>query len=126
MKTMVSVFNDLFFDFLTDILRVFPDDVEILTAQNALLQIRKVNPKLILKIWRAYIIEKYSQEIEAGSIDFFVDKDYSLDINGTDNSDKIMGFINRLREPIRNMSSDDQLIIMKYMQNLSKISILCN
>tara|TARA_B110000971_G_scaffold22030_1_gene19949 strand:+ start:17655 stop:18035 length:381 start_codon:yes stop_codon:yes gene_type:complete len=126
MKTMVSVFNDLFFDFLTDILRVFPDDVEILTAQNALLQIRKVNPKLILKIWRAYIIDKYSQEIEAGSIDFFVDKDYSLDINGTDNSDKIMGFINRLREPIRNMSSDDQLIIMKYMQNLSKISILCN
>ena len=123
---MVSVFNDLFFDFLTDILRVFPDDVEILTAQNALLQIRKVNPKLILKIWRAYIIDKYSQEIEAGSIDFFVDKDYSLDINGTDNSDKIMGFINRLREPIRNMSSDDQLIIMKYMQNLSKISILCN
>ena len=73
-----------------------------------------------------YIIDKYSQEIEAGSIDFFVDKDYSLDINGTDNSDKIMGFINRLREPIRNMSSDDQLIIMKYMQNLSKISILCN
>jgi hypothetical protein len=38
---------------------------------------------------------------------------------------KIMESINRLREPIRNMGPDNQAKVMKYIQNLTKLSELC-
>ena len=122
---ILSAFNDHFFDFLTDIQRAFPDDVDILTAKNSLLQIRKLNPKMIVKIWKTFIVDKYKSEIEAGSMDFFINKDYSSDVSVADNSDKIMASINRLREPVKNMTPEDQAKTMKYMQNLSKLSMLC-
>jgi hypothetical protein len=122
---ILSAFNDHFVDFLTDIQRAFPEDVDILAAKTSLLQIRKMNPKMIVKIWKTFIVDKYKTEIESGSIDFFINKDYSTDLVVADNSDKIMASINRLREPIKNMTPEDQAKTMKYMQNLSKLSMLC-
>jgi hypothetical protein len=122
---ILTAFNDHFVDFLTDIQRAFPDDVDILAAKNSLLQIRKLNPKMIVKIWKTFIVDKYKTEIEAGSIEFFINKDYSSDLSAADNSDKIMSSINRLREPVKNMTLEDQAKTMKYMQNLSKLSMLC-
>jgi hypothetical protein len=54
-----------------------------------------------------------------------LEKDYSSDIAESNNSDKIMESINRLREPIRNMGPDNQEKVMKYIQNLTKLSDMC-
>ena len=124
-NSILSAFNDHFFDFLNDVQNVFPDDADILTAKNALLTVRKANPKMIVKIWNAFIVGKYKSEIESGNIDFFINKDYSTDVSSASNSDKIMESINRLREPIKNMSSENQSKVMKYIQNLTKLAELC-
>ena len=58
MSNLLTAFNDHFVEFLTDIQRVFPDDVDVLTAKNALLAIRKTNPKMIVKIWTKFIVDK--------------------------------------------------------------------
>jgi hypothetical protein len=125
MSNILAAFNDHFLEFLNDIQRVFPEDVDILTAKNALTTIRKANPKMIVKIWRAFIAEKYRDHILAGNIAFFIDKDYGADVSIAQNSDKIMESINRLREPIRNMGAENQAVVMKYIQNLTKLSELC-
>jgi hypothetical protein len=114
-----------FFEFLNDVQNVFPEDADILTARNALSTVRKANPKMIVKIWNAFIVGKYKGEIEAGNIEFFINKDYSTDVSAASNSDKIMESINRLREPIKNMSPDNQDKVMKYIQNLTKLAELC-
>ena len=124
-NNILTAFNDHFFEFLSDVQKVFPEDADILTAKNALLTVRKANPKMIVKIWNAFIVGKYKGEIEAGNIDFFINKDYSSDVSTASNSDKIMESINRLREPIKNMSSENQAKVMKYIQNLTKLSELC-
>ena len=124
-NNILTAFNDHFFDFLTDVQNVFPEDADILTAKNALLTVRKANPKMIVKIWNAFIVGKYKSEIEAGNIDFFINKDYSSDVSSAANSDKIMESINRLREPIKNMNPDNQAKVMKYIQNLTKLAELC-
>jgi hypothetical protein len=124
-NNILTAFNDHFFEFLNDVQKVFPEDADILTAKNALLTVRKANPKMIVKIWNAFIVGKYRGEIEAGNIDFFINKDYSTDVSTASNSDKIMESINRLREPIKNMSSENQAKVMKYIQNLTKLSELC-
>ena len=120
----LQAFNDHFIDFVNDIQSVFPDDHDLLVAKNSFITIRKANPKLIVKIWNTYIVNKYKKEIENGDIGFFIEKDYSQDVNGIEHSDKIMEAINRLREPIKNMSKESQEKTMKYIQNLSKLSTL--
>jgi hypothetical protein len=125
MSNILTAFNDHFLEFLTDIQNVFPEDPDILTAKNGLTAIRKANPKMIVKIWKVFIAEKYRDQIIAGDIAFFIDKDYGADISTAQNSDKIMESINRLREPVRNMDPKNQAKVMKYIQNLTKLSELC-
>lgn len=124
-NNILTAFNDHFFDFINDIQKVFPEDTEILTAKNALSAVRKANPKMIVKIWNVFIVGKYKKEIEAGNIDFFINKDYSSDVASAENSDKIMESINRFREPIKNMGQENQAKVMKYIQNLTKLAELC-
>jgi hypothetical protein len=122
---ILAAFNDHFTDFVSDIQSVFPTDPDILATKNTLLAVRKVNPKMIVKIWNSYVVGKYKSEIEAGNIDFFINKDYSGDVSSASNSDKIMDSINRLREPIKQMSAENQAKTMKYIQNLTKLSAMC-
>ena len=117
-SNILSAFNDHFVEFISDIQLVFPDDVDLLTAKNSLIMIRKANPKMIIKIWKSHIVDKYTKQIEDGDLTFFMDKDYSNDISG---NEKIMEGINRMREPIKNMSKDNQDKSMKYIQNLTKL-----
>ena len=124
MSNLLGAFNDHFVEFVDDVQNVFPDDADISAARKALFAIRKANPKTIVKIWRSFIADKYRTQIEDGDIGFFLDKDYGSDVATSQNSDKIMESINRLREPIRHMGPDNQAKVMKYIQNLTKLSML--
>lgn len=121
-NTIFSIFNNHFVDFLNDVQNVFPEDTDIAKARNAVVTIRKANPKLLIKFWRVYVADPYNDEIEQSNINFFITKDYSQDLSQNDNSKKIMDIIDRLREPVRLMSAENQTKTMKYIQNLSKLS----
>jgi len=121
---LVTVFNDQFSEFVADIQSIFPTDPDILTAKNALLAIRKANPKLLVKIWFKYVYNPYKEHINTGDIHFFLTKDYSRDLVKNENADKIMESINRLRDPIKEMTPENQGKAMKYIQNLSKLAML--
>jgi hypothetical protein len=125
MSNILTAFNEHFIEFLNDVHNVFPKDPDILTAKNALTIIRKANPKMIVKIWKTFIADKYRVQIEANDITFFLSKDYSSDVLKAQNSDKIMESIDRLREPIKNMGQENQAKVMKYIQNLTKLADLC-
>jgi hypothetical protein len=124
-NNILTAFNDHFAEFVSDIQTVFPEDPDILTAKNALLTIRKANPKMIVKIWNTFIVGKYKGEIESGNLEFFINKDYSGDVSTAQHSDKIMESIDRLREPIKQMTPEEQAKTMKYIQNLTKLSSMC-
>jgi hypothetical protein len=122
--SLTSKFNDHFIEFIDDVQQVFPNDKDILTAKNALLTIKKTNPKMLVKIWKSFITDKYQQPIMEGNIQFFIEKDYANDVSQNSHSSQIMSSINRLREPIRNMGVENQQKAMKYIQNLTKLSLL--
>ena len=122
--TILNAFNDHFMDFVSDIINVFPDNTDIISAKNSFALIRKANPKLIIKIWKSYVVDKYGPEIDLGNISFFIDKDYANDLTNAENSDKIIESINRLRNPVNMMSEESQQKSMKYIQNLKKLCIL--
>lgn len=124
MSNLTTVFTEHFVEFINDIQAVFPEDPDILTAKNALIAIKKANPKLLVRIWVKYVSTPYKTQIESGDITFFLTKDYSSDLTRTDNSDKIMESIDRLREPVKQMTAENQAKTMKYIQNLSKIAFM--
>lgn len=123
-SNLLSGFNNHFEEFLDSVHGVFPEDADVLASRNILKQIRKANPKLIIKIWKTYIVDKYESEIKSGEISFFIEKDYSQDLQKMESASKILDGINRLRDPIKQMGSNNQKIAMKYIQNLSKITKL--
>ena len=125
MTNILTAFNDHFIEFVNDVHCVFPNDADVLATKNALTTIRKMNPKMIVKIWSSFIVSKYKKEIEEGNIEFFINKDYSQDVSLSSNSDKIMESIDRLRGPVKNMKPEEQAKVMKYIQNLTKLAQLC-
>ena len=125
-SNILKTFNDHFVDFLNDIQSVFPDDSDIQSSKTTLLTIKKMNPRLIIKIWNEHIVKKYKNQILNGDISFFIDKDYSDDLNEMDDASSIANKINKLREPIKNMGKENQDKCMKYIQNLTKLSELYN
>jgi hypothetical protein len=123
-QNILTAFNDHFVEFISDVHSVFPENADVLTAKNSLMMIRKANPKMIIKIWKTNIVDKYRSQIENGDISFFIEKDYSLDLSKAEYSGKIMEGIDRLREPIKNMTLENRDKTMKYIQNLTKLCIL--
>jgi accessory colonization factor AcfC len=124
-SSILTAFNEHFVEFISDIQAVFPEDVDILSAKNSLLIIKKANPKMIIKIWKTHIVDKYMDQIEKGDISFFINKDYSGDLSKSYfSSNKIIEGIDRLRNPIREMTPENQQKTMKYIQNLTKLSTL--
>jgi len=119
-----TIFNNHFAEFINDICTIFPDNVRILAAKNAMSTIRRANPKMIIKIWITYVATPYKTQIERGDISFFLEKDYSSDFVDFSPHSDTMDYINILRDPIRNMGHENQTKAMKYIQNLSKIAEL--
>ena len=114
-------FNDHFMEMVEDIDRVFPDDTDISTVKNSFAELRKANPKMVIKVYKEQILDLYRNQIESGNIDFFIDKDYKSDLGNINDSEYILNKINILRDPVREMEKEDQDKVIKYIQNLSKL-----
>ena len=121
-STILKTFNSQFFDFMDDLLVVFPDNSEILTARKYFDTIKKANPTAILKAWFTYVYSPYKQVIDEGNISFFFEKDYQSDLSIIANSGEIMQIIDRIRSPLRVMSDENKSHTAKYVQILSKLS----
>lgn len=123
----LNAFNNHFEEFLDDIVRVFPEDQQILSAVSGLKKLRKSNPKLIMTIFNSHIKIPYGEYIENGDLKYFLEKDYVKDIEGDwDISKKILSKIDDIKEPINNMAKEDQNKVVKYLQNLCKLIDMIN
>jgi hypothetical protein len=123
-STLLRSFNTHLFEFLDDIICIFPDNVNLQTAKTSFQTIKRANPTAIVKVWFSYIYMPYREVIDSGDIQFFFQKDYSEDLSILQNSGEIIKIIDTLREPVSNMSATEKAFTMKYLQNLSKLSML--
>ena len=119
---LLNAFNTQLIEFIEDIELVFNEDNSIKKVKTALIMIKKLNPILIIRIWYNYICSKYETEINSDNINFFIEKDYKKDLVNINYSDDIMNHIDKLREPIRNMSKENQKKSLGYIKNLCILS----
>jgi hypothetical protein len=123
-STLLRTFNTHLFEFLDDIIRIVPDNKELQIAKTSFQTIKRANPTAIAKVWYAYVYAPYRDVIDIGDIQFFFQKDYSEDLSILQNSNEIIKMIDTLREPVSKMSETEKGFTMKYIQNLSKLSMM--
>ena len=121
---ILTAFNNQFFEFVDDVESVFYDDASIKKVKSALQLIRKMNPSIIIKIWYKYITLPYETEIQNNNLNFFIEKDYKNDLRYIRSAEDITRHIDVLRDPIRNMGTDNQNKSFKYIQNLCLLATL--
>jgi len=121
---ILRTFNTHIFEFLDDIIRIFPDNLDIQTAKTSFLAIKQANPTIIIKTWVQYIYIPYKETIDSGNIEFFFNKDYSEDLAYIANSKEVLKIVDTLRGPVSNMSDQQKQFTMEYLQNLSKLSFM--
>jgi len=121
-STILRTFNKHFFEFIEDIVQIFPDNMDMKSAKTSFELIKMGNPTAIIKAWHKFVFLPYSTVIAKGDITFFFEKDYSTDLNHLSNSNEIMKVVDTIRDPVKNMSEKEREFTMKYIQNLSKLS----
>jgi hypothetical protein len=121
-SSILRAFNTLFFDFLDDVIRIFPEQEDIRVSREFFATVKKANPTVILKSWYKYLYLPYVDVIEGGNIDFFFEKDYEKDLHILPHAKEVMRAIDTIREPVRNMSEVNKAHSLKYVQNLSKLA----
>jgi hypothetical protein len=122
--TVLRGFNTHFFEFLDDICSILPNNVDIATSKKSFEMYKKANPTILIKLWYSYIYAPYADIIDAGDLNFFIEKDYSADVLSLANSKDVLDAIDKLRNPIKNMSDVNRQHSLQYIQNLCKLSSL--
>ena len=125
-SSILRAFNTHFFDFIEDLLGIFPNNNDLVLAKSSFDTIKKANPTAIIKSWVKFVYIPYKDVIDNGDISFFFDKDYSDDLSAVSNANKILNIIDTLRTPIKEMGDTNKEHTIKYIQNLSKLSMMYN
>ena len=118
MSSLLKAFNNHLLEFVEDVIRIFPENLDIKTGKTFIEGIKRVNPKKIITYWRVNILNLYEREITEGDISFFVNKDYRNDIGTEAQSLKVLEDIRKL---VRETTQENKEKAMKYIQNLTKI-----
>ena len=123
---VIQAFFKHFDEFLEDVLRVYPDNKKYLKLKMYFDGLKKANPRILIMAWKTMITDLYREQIEKGDIDFFMEKDYSTDVDWVNRKHKPEDSIEELRASVRQMSRENTDKAMKYVQNLTKIGDLYN
>jgi hypothetical protein len=123
---IVKTFNDHFFEFFEDVLKILPDNMHIKTALRSFKTVSDLNKSILIKCWHKFVYMKYTDVINTGDITFFFEKDYSTDISHLTNSNNIMDIIDTIRQPVKDACENpvNKQHVTTYIQNLSRLSIV--
>lgn len=121
-STVIRGFNTILFEFVDDIISIFPDNSDLKDIRLAFEFFKKANPTSIIKAWHYFVYTPYKTVIDAGDLSFFCDKDYKSDLSYMTNADDIMRVIEKFRTPVRELEPVNRATAVVYLKNLCKLS----
>lgn len=120
--TITRAFNNHFIGMMNDIIVLYPDNVELKSGFNSFEMFKQLNPSLVIKMWFSKVYIPYYDIIKNGDISFFCVKDYTQNLGKVANANDIILIIDKIRHPIRSMTSSNKEHTIKYIQNLCVLS----
>ncbi len=123
--SLSKAFSNHFIEFLNEMTKLFPKNVEIRTFKTAVNQIKRINPSKLIKTWYSVVTKPFKKEIYNEDFNFFEDKDYSNDLKNTVyDYEGMYKFIDEMKKSCRTLSDDNKKKTMKYLSNLTKMTEL--
>lgn len=118
---LLSAFNNHLTELVEALIEIMPEDAELKTAQVSISTLRRMNPRLIIPIWKTYVLDNYEKQIEEGNIKFFLEKDYAEDVKNEGNAKEILDKITIIKRRINELSQENTQKTILYIQNLTKL-----
>jgi len=115
-KIFLDTFYKQFFDFLTELDKMYPNDSDFSTFSTKLSVLKTVNPMLPIQFIKTEIIEKYQEQIFKKDESFFVN---SKDI---EQSSEINIFF-KLKSYITDMTEENKEIVWAYIHIIVKLTM---
>ena len=115
-KIFLDTFYKQFFDFLTELDKMYPNDSDFSTFSTKLSVLKIVNPMLPIQFIKTEIIEKYQEQIFKKDESFFVN---SKDI---EQSSEINIFF-KLKSYITDMTEENKEIVWSYIHIIVKLTM---
>jgi len=120
---VLSTFVKQIDEYLDDISKTYSVDSRFTRARLYLDGVKKSNPRLIITTWKTMVTDKYATQIEAGDIEYFLNKDFTDEVPGS-YTPTVDSVIQELRATVRRMSDENKAVSLKYIQNLCRLSNL--
>lgn len=110
-KILLDAFYNQFADFLSELIRVFPEDPDFPAYKTGLLLFQRTNPAFVIKAVHEHVAP-YEETIRAKNVDFFLKHDYS---GHTENDGALEQVIQKLKGYWSQMSESNQTVVWKYI-----------
>ena len=117
--SVLTAFNNIIIDFVDDCISVFPSDSDFTTYKNALLLLKKYNPKKIVETFKEYL-KLYRTKLVSKDETFFLNNNFK-EVEKY-NNEEIFNVINRIKVYWKDLSNDNKQKIWKYIEILIQLS----
>ena len=121
-NTILKLFNTHLFEFMDELVVLFPDNLDIKASINIFQMTKTANASLLIKIWFNYVETPYGEILKKGDFDYFLNKDYKEDLVNLPNAASALRAIDMLRNPVREASDTNKQHSLNYILNLCKMS----
>lgn len=120
--TILRGFNNHLFEFLDDIITIFPENSDLKTVKTFFEFTKKGNITILIKTWHEYVFKPYGELLGEGNLEYFISKDYSGDLVHMTNSKDILEAVDKIRKPLKDLSTESKKSCLDYLNNLNKLS----
>jgi hypothetical protein len=122
---LVKVFSEQCEELYQDLLKIYPNNIDIKTGLTMVQTMKRFNPKLMIKKYKTSVNDNYYDKIMKGNFEYFIEKDYLDDCHNvgytTEDANVQNGWIDSLKKLYKDQDQKNKKKLKKYFQQLSKI-----
>ena len=122
-----KLFNSTYFELLKMMKDNSDKNKDFLRFYKQNLFLKRANVKLFIRTWYTNITRFYMEPILNGNIQFFLEKDYSAEINENkefSNTYSIESYVQYFKEIYNTLKQEDVDVFVEKVQELTKLSKL--
>ena len=116
-KTLLSAFNNNLNNFITELIKTYPQEHNFIIFKNTILLMQRVNPRKVLLLFIEYI-NPYKEKLLSRDESFFLNENYSSILNQTENKDNAWQLIDKLKLYWSETSESNKNVIWMYFKQL--------
>jgi len=116
----VAKFNTVFLEFVADLVKVFPNDMEFKMYQIALKGVQLAQPRLVSQVFHDSVTVLFYDKIQARDETFFLQHNYNDVAGEIDDGARI---INKTLSCWKSLKDDDKEVVWRYMKVLCVLTL---